>query len=225
MLFKISAALVSFVLLLTLPAQANQFFPPESELLVHPRLFDVTGVASNDVLNIRQLPSASSPKVGALAFNQRAVEVIATHNGGRWGLVNYGKGAGWISMRFMRELPSDPNSFPTSLHCSGTEPFWFLNFWPGGTADADWSMMLGGAPTLSLYRAYWADTPVNRSSSKFGFKLLWQDAGPAAEVSGIIERGFCDDGMSERYFGYFVDVIVDSGQRRLISGCCSISDQ
>ncbi|MEO1155590.1 MAG: SH3 domain-containing protein, partial [Pseudomonadota bacterium] len=42
----------------------------------YPALFDVTGVASDDVLNIRSAPSATAEIIGTLAHNETGVEVV-----------------------------------------------------------------------------------------------------------------------------------------------------
>ena len=65
----------------------------------YPRLHDVVGVASDDVLNLRAGPGAGHDKVGELTFDARAVEVVRAEGG--WGLVNAGEGPGWASLRYL----------------------------------------------------------------------------------------------------------------------------
>ena len=55
---------------------------PLSAQTVLPWLHDVTGVAANDELHIRQAPSASAPAIGALPPDARDVEVIAADPSG-----------------------------------------------------------------------------------------------------------------------------------------------
>lgn len=62
-----------------------------------PALYDVSGVASDDVLNIRAEPSADAPIIGTLAHDATNVEIIRDGENG-WGLVNTDEGtAGYPS--------------------------------------------------------------------------------------------------------------------------------
>jgi uncharacterized membrane protein len=188
-----------------------------------PGLFDVIGVASDDVLNIRESPSGSSAKIGALSHNQKAVEVITTTEDGRWGLVNSEERSGWIAMRFMHASAAMPVNLPAGLACSGTEPFWFLSLNQNGTATADWSPMGLTDVQDSVYASFWSSRPQNRTSQIFGFELLDELTGSNVKASGIIRAELCSDGMSDRDFGYAIELLLSGGERNLISGCCSIS--
>ena len=66
-----------------------------------PALFSVTGVAANDVLNIRETASASADKLGALQHNAKNVEVVAVDDARKWALVNTGETAGWVAFRYL----------------------------------------------------------------------------------------------------------------------------
>jgi uncharacterized membrane protein len=205
------------VLLLFSPSLSAQ------ELLVNPSLFDVTGVASNDVLNIRANASGSSDKIGFLSHNQKSIEVIATTANGKWGLVNSGERSGWVSMRFMQSSPSWIENFPADLTCSGTEPFWFLGFSSNGSAIADWSPMGLTDQQETVYSAYWSSRPQNRITQTYGFELLNELTGSGVMSSGIIRTQLCSDGMSDRDYGFTIDLLLSGPERKLISGCCSIS--
>jgi len=198
-------------------------FLPAAAFAQTPGLFDVTGVASNDVLNIREAPSGSSAKIGALAFNQKAVEVIITTDDGRWGLVNSEERSGWIAMRFMAANTAAPLNLPAGLACSGTEPFWFLSLNQDGTANADWSPMGLTDEQDSVYTSFWSSRPQNRTTPTFGFELLDELTGSNVKASGIIRAELCNDGMSDRDYGFAIDLLLSGGERRLISGCCSIN--
>lgn len=51
-----------------------------------PDLFDVTGVNSNDVLNVRSAPDADAEVIGSLDHDARDIEIVAVEDG--WGRVN-----------------------------------------------------------------------------------------------------------------------------------------
>lgn len=170
-----------------------------------PALHHVTGVASDDVLNIRAAPSAGAARIGAFEPGARDIEVIRTQGG--WGLVNAGEGAGWVSMRFLRRQEAGDYALARRIACSGTEPFWSLAIDQGHSVR--FSTMEGGAqshPAGLLQRS------ANRSD-RFALR-----AGP---LVAVIARGACSDGMSDRAYGLSVDLLTD-GQAPLRSGCCSL---
>jgi N-acetylmuramoyl-L-alanine amidase len=59
----------------------------------------VRGVASNDVLNIRQKPTASSAIVGYIPPNGCGVEV--RNRSGNWYRIVYGGSSGWVNGRYL----------------------------------------------------------------------------------------------------------------------------
>ncbi|HGG04386.1 MAG TPA: SH3 domain-containing protein, partial [Aliiroseovarius sp.] len=92
-----------------------------------PDAFFVTGVAADDVLNIRAEPSARSAIVGQLGPQAINVEVIAFSDNGKWGKVSTGEGNGWVAMRFLERSNHTPaGEVPRPMACFGTEPFWAL---------------------------------------------------------------------------------------------------
>ena len=93
-----------------------------------PALFDVTGVAPDDVLNIREAPNAGAPIIGSFAPDAEGVEVIRPNADESWGLVNTAEGTGWTSLAFLERRPGQWNgAFPRIARCLGTEPFWSLS--------------------------------------------------------------------------------------------------
>ena len=88
--------------------------------------FQVTGVAANDVLNIRETPSGSSAKIGYLGYDQPIVEVLGTNPSGTWGYVQAGETMGWTSMRYLTPtaiLTFGGTDIPIGIACYTTEPF------------------------------------------------------------------------------------------------------
>lgn len=87
---------------------------------------DVTGVAADDVLNLRTEPRSGAPLTGALSPTASGIEVVRRSDG--WAFVKSGKLAGWASVRFLRPAMSFENGKPPlPLQCIGTEPFWSCN--------------------------------------------------------------------------------------------------
>ncbi|MFD1794795.1 SH3 domain-containing protein [Paracoccus aurantiacus] len=180
-----------------------------------PTLFDVAGVAADDVLNIRQTPSASAPIVATLAPNATHVEVVGLDRSGQWGQVNTGEQSGWVSMRFLNYRTDvwQPARLPDGFACFGTEPFWSFR------QDGDAIM--------------W-DEPDRRTGIKITDVL---DSGIFRDPRRIIRAEDdhnllvatvtpkqCSDGMSERSYGLEATVLLQrrNTPARMYTGCCSI---
>lgn len=180
-----------------------------------PSLFDVTGVSTDDVLNVRAAPDADAPVIGSLAPGATGIEVVALDPTGRWGEVNVGETAGWAALRYLAERPDvwKPGALPASLACSGTEPFWTLRVRDG---HAGFEMPDARRP-LSELDALGTGIPgdVRRV-------LVASDA--AARLTATITPQSCGDGMSDRAFALSAMLVVEVGDdRRLLTGCCSIA--
>lgn len=179
-----------------------------------PALFNVTGVASDDVLNVRAGPGASNPIIGALAHDQRGVEIVERSANG-WGLTNIGEGAGWVSMRYLARAAQDPWwSLAQPMICSGTEPFWDMSI---RFDRADLRTMASGDKQFTLD---WNMVPFGRPPHVVGFG--GRD-GPV-QLSGVMRLERCNDGMSDREFGLSVDFFAHGGgPLEGYSGCCQVT--
>lgn len=196
---RIFAAL-ALVASLAGPAQATQEY-------ILPTLFDVAGVAADDVLNIRQQPDASSPVIGTLSPDARDVEVVQETRG--WGRVNSGEASGWVSMRYLtyRTDVWEPGRLPAGFRCFGTEPFWSI----GVSGD----------------QIHYSE-PERESAFPLGAIL---DSGvfrhPTRAVLGgemtlVATPQLCSDGMSDRLFGLEASLIRHGERPVMLNGCCTI---
>lgn len=184
-----------------LSASANPF----------PLLHDVTGVATNDILNIHRHPTITSGIVGQLTRAQTNVEVLDSDASGEWGLVNIGEGTGWVTMRYLRRtVDSDDYTLTREFHCIGTEPFWSLDVAQGQSAI--FSTLAGDEQT---FPAGLVKTGTGRTDR---FLL---DLGEGAIA--VIAKSLCSDGMSDRLFGLEINLVTGTDGRTLYSGCCSIT--
>lgn len=178
-----------------------------------PALYRVTGVAVNDVLNIRAEPSARTPIVGSFAPDQTGIEVVGLSEDRRWGLVRSDEGVGWSAMRFLsRERADGWQDGQQHLTCAGTEPFWRLDlFLPTNRAefhdiDSGGFEVRTNAPDLNRTR-FPATLAMTFVGARQGF--------------AAIRQGICSDGMSDRLFGLEVQVYwLDDPQG--LSGCCNL---
>ncbi|RVT83392.1 peptide-binding protein [Rhodobacteraceae bacterium CCMM004] len=183
--------------------------------LKRPALYDVAGVAANDVLNLRAGPSSAEAIVGALPPDARDVEVVAVNDTSKWGLVALPEGGGWASLRYLERQGGQPEGeLPLPLRCSGTEPFWSLTVLPRGRAI--WSGL--DLPTEEL-RLVWTAPPVGRIAVRHGVRLV----SDGAEIAGVVTRERCSDGMSDRPFGLSIlATLTRRGDTALYEGCCSV---
>lgn len=180
-----------------------------------PALFDVTGVAANDVLNVRTGPGADFEVIGALDPHAKGIEVVATNDSHSWGMIAFQGQTGWVAMRFMQvQDAQDAEAFPRRIACSGTEPFWSIAFQPGNLVVLDRPDQGQNLLTLG-----WVGLSRNSYISSYGFEVT----GGTLSASGTIRRQMCSDGMSDITYGWAVDMISEEqGQRELLSGCCSL---
>ncbi len=188
-----------------------------------PALFDVTGVASGDVLNVRERPDASSPVIGTLAPDETDIEVVRANDDQTWGLVNTGERAGWASLGYLALKDGQTGGMPPIRQCFGTEPFWTLDH---EGAEIRLSQMDG--PTIDgLVSGRFAS---RSRPDRFVYRgyLRSEDAGPL-EIILFLRLEACNDGMSDREYGIELDMLVNDpdavdGLQRpfLYSGCCSI---
>ncbi|NIZ60574.1 peptide-binding protein [Sedimentitalea sp. CY04] len=181
----------------------------------YPALHNVTGVADNDVLNIRSQPSASSPIIGILRPHQKSIEIVASDGSKKWGLVNSGEASGWVSLRHMaRTDQGDWLDLDNTLSCFGTEPFWSLNV----NSSHVLIDMNGEANTYTLRNHSRTSNP----NTKTGFDAR-SNSNPRSSLTGIISAQSCNDGMSDQSHGISVDLmLLEKAGFRVLSGCCSL---
>ncbi|WP_425050729.1 peptide-binding protein [Psychromarinibacter sp. S121] len=179
-----------------------------------PGYYDVTGVASDDTLNVRAEPDAASADIGDLPFDAKGIEVIATDASGDWGRIVWEEGNGWIATRFLAEaaLPTlTGTALPAGLQCSGTEPFWSIRYAETGAVYSD---VMGTALSLGYGGAAVAEGFAT-------FPVALSHAGAGSGTLSIVSTAICSDGMSDRDYPYTVALVLqtESGQR-FLSGCC-----
>jgi hypothetical protein len=179
-----------------------------------PALYDVTGVAADDVLNVRAAPDASAEIIGTLKPDATNVEVIEPSERQGWGRVNTGGRSGWASLRFLQRQPGQwYGKIPQIRSCFGTEPFWHMRVTPGG--EGEWATPEATAP-LSL-------DPGTGSENHRGHSVFLGRSGDT-EFTVLVRYAQCSDGMSDQHFGLAADILrrPDRGAPELLTGCCSL---
>lgn len=188
-----------------------------------PALYDVAGVAADDVLNIRSAPGADADIIGTLAPDATDIEVIRDNDGRQtWGLVNSGEGTGWVSLAFMARHPGQwDGQIPDIRQCFGTEPFWSLR--------VDAPAVTFGAPDRAEREGLVSGlfgSPNRRDRFAYDGSFFPDGTGDL-DFLATLRTEACSDGMSDRAFGISVDLFLSGGsdteQTGLYSGCCSIA--
>lgn len=193
---------VAVLLFLSTPLAAQDF----------PARYDVTGVAADDTLNIRALPDASSEIIGELMPGDKMVEVLRLSADGRWGRIAHFDGNGWVSMRYMSEsaVPASAHEIPRPLLCVGTEPFWLMEF---GEAAVGFDMPDASFGALDI---------VSEAAAQRDYLGRYRSAG-GAELTIMIDRAICTDGMSDREYGFRANLFIESAAGNLMEpGCCTL---
>lgn len=203
---RIILTLVTMLLLATTSAQAQR------PLL--PAFYEVTGVASDDVLNVRSGTGTAHPIIEYLAYNDRHIEIVRLSDDGKWGLIGYPGGSGWASMRYLKRQNGQPASnLPQPLSCTGAEPFWSLTFSQNTNSFTEPGQMAHNLTTT------WQGTPVGRPPISYGVKMR----GGNDEINAVVSRRQCSDGMSDKAYGFTINALLSGGLgNRLLVGCCAL---
>lgn len=188
-----------------------------AELELFPARYDVTGVASDDVLNVRSGTGASHPIIETLAYNDRHIEIVQISDDGKWGAIGYAGGNGWASMRYLvRQSGQSGPNLPRPITCGGNEPFWTIQFSHGGNQFTEPGQM------PHVLQTVWEGIPDGMPPVAFGLKL----AGGGDEIDAVITRSQCFDGMSEKSYGFEINALLSGALGdRMLSGCCALQRQ
>lgn len=205
----VAAVVLSLLVAVSAPAHATTEY-------TLPSLFDVAGVAADDVLNIREAPGANARIVGELSPDARNIEVVGFDASGKWARINAGEQTGWVAFRFLRYRLDvwQPQTLPASLQCRGTEPFWSF------TATSD-------AVVFSTPEVRRTVMPIDSVLDTGGFRDTRRSVtatGTGQSLTAIIVPMACSDGMSDRAYGLDVTVLLETrGNLQMLTGCCSVA--
>lgn len=173
----------------------------------------VAGLPENDTLNVRAGPATNFEILGELAEGT-LVEVIDQDGSGHWGLIGFGEGEGWVSLRYLEpnEFIFTERGFPIGMQCFGTEPFWSYVFDANGTTIFE-TPERGLPLELPVTRVAWSENSLN------GFAYQTDHA------TVILNKSLCSDGMVSRRFGWNISILERAADGALLQGCCKIADR
>jgi uncharacterized membrane protein len=175
-----------------------------------PALFNVTGVAAHDTLNVRTEADVRSQVLHELEHDARDIEIVRLSENERWGRINIFDQPGWVSMTFLSPQ-ARAKQMKQKLYCGGSEPFWSI------TLDAAMTYDPMDGPAFSFAVAQ-RTRSINRSDR---YALSGRQGEDTA--TAIIMRRQCSDGMSETDFGISIDLLTTiEGKNSFLSGCCRL---
>ena len=183
-----------------------------------PQVYKVSGVTADDVLNVRSAPDSQSQDVGDLQAEAGPLEVLSLDETGKWGRLNWLEGDGWVSMRYLEPIKLETlgnTSLPVGLQCSGTEPFWSMS------VESVKSLQLSLQPDSDMIAAI---NSVASSINNIEYPVAIAADADEVQITAIVRPLACSDGMSDRSYGWEVDVLTRTGKNSvLLSGCCSLT--
>lgn len=181
-----------------------------------PSLFDVAGVAADDVLNIREAPSARARIVAELPPDARNIEVVGYDASGKWARINAGEKTGWVALRFLQYRVDvwEPRTLPPSLHCLGNEPFWSL--------EVSGETLVYSTPDVPR-TVFDLEAAADTGRFRDPRRALTASTGRLSMTASIVPMA-CSDGVSDRAYGLDATILFHrSGGTEMLTGCCSIA--
>lgn len=177
-----------------------------------PRYYRVTGVAADDVLNIRAAPTASAGIVGTFEPGAQPVEVLDIDKG--WARVIIGEGMGWASADYLEPVQMSTvgdSALPAGLLCAGTEPLWRLHI---GRQSVTYTAAGAEDRAMSLVKAG------GFAGVGPGTNFVIAE-GESGGVTAVVSNQRCSDGMSDRDYPRRIDVVLsDTDGATGLTGCC-----
>ncbi len=219
-------------LLLIVPVNAAEKQGFENQIIgsdvlgndVRPAYYRVFGVDVDDSLKIRADPVAGAPVIGEYAPEAGPVEILKIEDG--WGYVIAGEGNGWVNMAHLSEIPVSKvgeSYLPQGLTCAGTEPFWYSEISAG---EITYSRLDDAGLRFSIMEAGGFEGRVGPNS--FIQASMANEAnetnGPDSVLYAVVSGRQCTDGMSDRDYGWWVNLLITTPRgTSALDGCCSLS--
>ena len=183
-----------------------------------PQYFEVSGIADDDVLNVRSGPSTEHRVVGNLKIGSGTIEVLEFSEDNIWGRILWAESNGWVHKDYLRAVsPTNLKNtmVPVGLRCSGTEPYWDFSIESQG--DVTFKELFTDSIENSVIEH------VAESDNKANFPTALLAASDKVKLTAVLHTRQCNDGMTERAYGWEIDLLVsDNAEQRLLSGCCSM---
>ncbi len=177
----------------------NHFDPYDFDLnfVNFPALYDVTDVAGNDVLYVRNAPSADADIRGAVLPTATDIEILGVTPDEAWGYATMlDVDTGWVSMRYLaRQSEQDEVWYPLLTQCGGQH--WGITF-----DGASWSGWGGGV-------RFEAEEVSFLTPHGFGIsKEVGTYVVASNSLSAVIQRGPAGWGETDLDLGYSIHLVI-----------------
>jgi uncharacterized membrane protein len=189
------------------------------------RVFSVTRVAPDDVLNVRSAPGAGNYVLGDIPANGEGVVALGESqqvNNSEWIRVAWGALNGWVNGRYLKPIdtvaPVQPSSVfdkeinnAMTLECGGINPFWNIDVthqYMDVNINEDQRVM-----TLLEQRK--ASDTMKKAAT-----ITARDRGDEIELF-LVKTMACKDGITEIDYPYSVKAVING--YRTFNGCCNIA--
>ncbi|MBY6003802.1 peptide-binding protein [Salipiger bermudensis] len=179
-----------------------------------PALYDVTGVAGDDQLNIRAAPEPGAAQIGTLAPDATDIEITAINEAGTWGRLNTGEGSGWASLSFLAMQPGSAMPDAAEVGCFGNEPFWSYRV----ESDKVATFSALGEDPLDLLAG-----ETRRVEAGLHPFVSVAAAPDLQAILVMTPDAACSDGMSDRLYGLDATLILTGKISRAVTGCCTLT--
>jgi len=190
---------------------------------VRPSYYRVFDFDVGDSFKVRSEPVAGAPVIGEYAPEAGPVEILKIE--GDWGYVIAGEGNGWVNMVYLNEVPVPKvgkSQLPQGLVCAGTEPFWYSEI---SGEEITYSRLDDAGLRFSINEAGGFEGRVGPNS--FIQASMTNDAnevnGSDSVLYAIVLGRQCSDGMSDRNYGWWVNLLITTPRgTSALDGCCSL---
>ncbi len=235
------SSVTALSLLLIVPAGAAEKQDFEKQFIgsdvlgndVRPAYFRVSDVGDDGSLKIRVEPVAGAEVIGEYALEAGPIEILKIEDG--WGYVIAGEGNGWVNMAHLNEIPVPKvgqSQLPQGLVCAGTEPFWYSEI---SGEEISYSRLDDANLRFSINEAGGFDGRIGPNSFvQASLISVANGANGTNEANGtsgsdtvlyaVVSARQCSDGMSDRNYGWWVNLLITSPRgTSALDGCCSLS--
>ena len=160
-----------------------------------PALYDVTDVAGNDVLYVRNAPSADADIRSALLPTETSIEILGVTPDEAWGYATMlDMDTGWVSMRYLaRQSEQDEVWYPLLTECGGH----------------NWGITFDGASWSGSVNAVWFEAEEVSFLIPHGFGIgVGTHVVASNSLSAVIQRGTAGWGETDLVLGYSIDLVI-----------------
>lgn len=187
------------------------------------RVFSVTRVAPDDVLNVRSTPGVGSNILGDIPANGEGVVALGETqqiNNSEWVRVAWGALNGWVNGRYLEPIDTSSQSSSifdkeinnvVTLECGGISPFWNIDvthqYMDINIKDDQRVMAL-------------VDKRKAAETSKKAATITARERGDEVELF-LVKTMNCKDGITEIEYPYSVKAVINDS--RTFTGCCNIA--